>query len=266
VIDIHHHCLPDVDDGPREWDEAVAMCRMAADEGIETIVCTPHVLRGRWRTAPVAELEARIATLRDKVRDLVGDTPRLLLGSEYFFAHDVAEVLKAGNAIVPLAGSRYILMELASNNVPALLDQPLYRMQLEGWIPIIAHPERNTVFQSKPELLAALIEIGARFQLTAGSLTGEFGSAAQKAAEAWVRAGLVHFVATDAHNTGKRPPRARAALDALRSIAGKDVAEALARRNPAAVVENRRLEYEPEPDLRPENGFFTRLRAFFDRR
>lgn len=259
MIDIHHHCLPDVDDGPREWDEAVSMCRMAADEGIETIVATPHVLRGRWRTAPPAELEARIATLREKV----GPAPRLLLGSEYFFAHDVAEVLKAGNAIVPLAGSRYVLMELASNAVPPLLDQPLYRMQLEGWIPIIAHPERNIVFQSKPELLRSLIAVGVKFQLTAGSLTGEFGGEAQRASERWVKAGLIHFVATDAHNTGKRPPRVRAAIEALRTIAGERVAEALTRKNPAAVIENRALEYEPEPSVPPSDGFLTRLRAFF---
>lgn len=262
MIDIHHHCLPDVDDGPREWDEAVAMCRMAADEGIQTIICTPHVLRGRWRTAPIAELEARIATLREKV----GDSPRLLLGSEYFFAHDVAEVLRAGNAIVPLAGSRYILMELASNNVPPLLDQPLYRMQLEGWIPIIAHPERNIVFQSKPELLASLSEMGARFQITAGSLIGDFGSKAQRAAEMWIAAGLAHFVATDAHNTTKRPPKVQAAAAAVKAIAGETVADALFRRNPAAVAENRRLEYEPEPTLKRDNGFFTRLRGFLARR
>ncbi len=262
MIDIHHHCLPDVDDGPREWDEAVAMCRMAADEGIETIVATPHVLRGRWRTAPIAELEARINTLREKV----GATPRLLLGSEYFFAHDVAEVLRAGNAIIPLAGSRYVLIELASNNVPPLLDQPLYRMQLEGWIPIIAHPERNIVLQSKPEVLASLIEIGARMQVTAGSLTGDFGSAAQKSAETWIAAGLVHFVATDAHNTTKRPPKMRAAIAALRAIAGDTVADALIHRNPAAVIENRALEYEPEPVLPATHGFFTRLRAFFGSR
>lgn len=262
MIDIHHHCLPDVDDGPREWDEAVAMCRMAADEGIETIIATPHVLRGRWRTAPPAELEARIGMLRDKA----GDAPRLLLGSEYFFAHDVADVLRAGNAIVPLAGSRYILMELAANSVPPMLDQPLYRMQLDGWIPIIAHPERNTVFQSKPDLLASLIELGARMQVTAGSLTGEFGSTAQAAAEAWINAGLVHFIATDAHNMTKRPPKVRKAIEAVRAVAGEAVAEALVRGNPRAVVENRRLEYEPEPALRPPHGFFTRLRAFFDRR
>jgi len=262
VIDIHHHCLPDVDDGPSEWDESVAMCRMAADEGIETIVCTPHVLRGRWRTAPKAELEARIATLRDKV----GPAPRLLLGSEYFFAHDVADVLRSGNAIVPLAGSKYVLMELASNNVPPMLDQPLYRMQLEGWIPIIAHPERNIVFQSKPELLASLIELGARFQVTAGSLTGDFGANAQRCAESWVASGLIHFVATDAHNVGKRPPRMQAAVEVLSSLAGDRVANALVHGNPRAVIENRRLEYEPEPSLPRNDGFFTRLRAFFAQR
>lgn len=238
------------------------MCRMAADEGIETIVCTPHVLRGRWRTAPIPELEARIATLREKT----GDTPRLLLGSEYFFGHDVAEVLRAKNAIVPLAGSKYVLMELASNNVPPLLDQPLYRMQLEGWIPIIAHPERNIVFQSKPELLAPLIELGARFQVTAGSLTGDFGASAQRAAESWITSGLIHFVATDAHNTGKRPPKIRAAREALRALAGDRVTEALLRGNPAAVVENRRLEYEPEPAPPRNDGFFTRLRSFLRQR
>lgn len=235
------------------------MCRMAADEGIETIVATPHVLRGRWRTAPIAELEARIATLRDKV----GATPRLLLGSEYFFGHDVADVLRAGTTIVPLAGSKYVLMELASNAVPPLLDQPLYRMQLDGWIPVIAHPERNIVFQAKPELLPSLIELGVRFQVTAGSLTGEFGAAAKKAAESWVAAGLIHFIATDAHNMTKRQPKMQAAFAAVRALAGERVATALVRGNPAAVIENRRLEYEPEPVLPRNDGFFTRLRAFF---
>lgn len=262
MIDIHHHCLPDVDDGPREWDEAVAMCRMAADDGIETIVATPHVLRGRWRTAPIAELEARLAMLREQV----GDEPRLLLGSEYFFAHDVTEVLRTGGAIVPLAGSRYVLMELAANNVPPLLDQAFYRLQLEGWVPIIAHPERNVVFQTKPDLLANLVRIGARVQVTAGSLTGRFGSAAQQAVEAWIPAGLVHFVATDAHDVSKRPPRLHEAVPAVQRLAGEAVADMLFRRNPAAVVENRRLEYEPEPALRQKHGFFTRLHGFFGRK
>ena len=238
------------------------MCRMAAEEGIETIIATPHVLRGLWRTAPPAELESRIEGLRERV----GPVPRLLLGSEYFFGHDVAEVLRAGNAIVPLAGGRYVLMELAANNVPPLLDQVLYRLLLEGWVPIIAHPERNIVFQARPELLGSLVAAGARMQVTAGSLTGVFGAAARKAAEAWIHGGLVHFVATDAHDTAKRPPRVREAIAALRAVAGDTVAEALVRGNPAAVAENRALEYEPDPTFPPADGFFTRLRGFFARR
>jgi len=261
MIDLHHHCLPDVDDGPREWDEAVAMCRAAAEEGIETIVATPHVLRGRWKTFSIPELEARIEELRSRV----GESPRLLLGSEYYFAHDVVEVLNARNAIVPLAGSRYVLIELAANSVPPMIEQPLYRMQLEGWTPVLAHPERNLVFQAKPDALAELLAHGVKTQITAGSLTGEFGPQARHAAETFLRRGLVHFVATDAHNMTKRPPRIREAIATLEDLVGSDVADALTRRNPLAILESTTLAYDPDPIPEPEGGFFTRLRSFFTR-
>src|SRR6266851_9284435 len=118
MIDIHHHCLPGIDDGPREWDEAVELCGIAAEEGIETIIATPHVLRGRWQNTSRAKLDALIEGLREKT----GDKPRLLLGSEYFFAHDMTEVLSTGTGIVPLAGSRYVLVEFASHAVPPLIE------------------------------------------------------------------------------------------------------------------------------------------------
>jgi protein-tyrosine phosphatase len=237
------------------------MCRAAEEEGIETIVATPHVLRGRWKAFSIPELEARIEELRSRV----GKTPRLLLGSEYFFAHDIVEVLNARNAIVPLAGSRYVLIELAANSVPPMIEQPLYRMQLEGWVPILAHPERNLVFQAKPDALAELLTHGVRTQVTAGSLTGEFGPQARHAAETFLRRGLVHFVATDAHNMTKRMPRIREAKATLEELVGPEVADALIRRNPLAVVENGALPYDPDPVPEPESGFFTRLRSFFVR-
>ena len=259
MIDVHHHCLHGVDDGPRELAEAVELLAMAASEGIDTIIATPHVLRGRWRTPPREELEAKI----EQLRSATNDTPHLILGSEYFFAHDVTEMLRDG-VIVPLASSRYVLMELASNSVPPMIEQPLYRMQLDGWVPVIAHPERNLVFQEQPERLAFLIEHGARTQITTGSLTGEFGPQARASAETLLRRGLVHFVATDAHNTTKRPPRLRAALEALQSLVGETVAHALTVENPRAVLENRGLDYEPEPvAAAPSDGFLTRVRAFF---
>src|SRR5437764_5900140 len=117
MIDIHHHCLPGVDDGPRSSDEAVDLCRASAEEGIETIIATPHVLRGRWKNTSRTQL----AALLDDLQSRIGDKPRLILGSEYFFAHDIAEVVRSGAAIVPLAGSRYILVEFASHAVPPLV-------------------------------------------------------------------------------------------------------------------------------------------------
>ncbi len=262
MIDIHHHCLPGVDDGPRELEDAVALCRMAAEEGIETIIATPHVLRGRWPALTKSELETRIVRLRNAV----GSTPRLVLGSEYFFGHDMADVLQGGSAIVPLAGSRYVLFELAANTVPPMLEQPLYRVQLDGWVPIVAHPERNTVYQSHPDLLARLIRHGVRVQVTATSLTGAFGSQARAAAETFLRRGMVHFIATDAHNVDKRPPRIKEALEVLRELAGDEATEALTRTNPLAVVENRGLPWEPEPREARDGGLLTRLRSFLNSR
>ncbi|HEX9984128.1 MAG TPA: CpsB/CapC family capsule biosynthesis tyrosine phosphatase [Thermoanaerobaculia bacterium] len=259
MIDIHHHCLPGVDDGPRDVAEAVELCRAAAEEGIETIVCTPHVLRGRWQNTSRVELERRMTELQSAL----GDTPRLLLGSEYFFAHDINETLQSGTGIIPLAGSRYVLIELESHTVPPMIEQPLYRMQLDGWTPILAHPERNQTLQARPELLAKLVQAGVRTQVTAESFTGRFGEAAEKAARQMLAANLVHFVASDAHNLKRRPPYVRPALEIIGELAGEAVVDALARRNPLCVIEHRPLEYEPDPaPPREEGGFLRRLRQF----
>jgi protein-tyrosine phosphatase len=264
VIDLHHHCLPGVDDGPRDLDEAVELCNAAVADGIETIVATPHVLRGRWQNDSRPELEKRLAELRAAV----GDRPRLLLGSEYFFAHDMNEVLQSGNAIVPLAGSRYILIEFDSHNVPPTIEQPFYRAQLDGWIPLIAHPERNAIFQAKPELLAFLVRLGAKVQVTAASFLGEFGDEARYAALEYLHRDLVHVVATDAHNLKRRPPRARAGRQIVTELAGEDIAEALFVDNPLAVIENRGLVYDPDLPYTssPEDaGLLGRLRRLFKR-
>jgi protein-tyrosine phosphatase len=260
MIDIHHHCLPNVDDGPKGWDQAVAQCLMAADEGIETIVATPHVLRGAWQNAERAPLEILVRELQERV----GSTPRILLGSEYFFAHDVRELLAQRRSIIPLADGHYILVEFTANAVPPLIEQVFYHLQLDGWTPVIAHPERNTVFQSKPELLASLVRLGARTQVTNGSFTGEFGQKAEACATRWLGEGLIHIAATDAHNTAKRPPRARQARLRVAELAGERTAKALFEDNPRAVIEDRALAWEPDlpyPASRP--GFFRRLSRVF---
>jgi protein-tyrosine phosphatase len=261
MIDVHHHCLPGVDDGPRTMAESVELCRMAADEGIDTIVATPHVLRGRWQNTSRTEL----TQILDDLRAAVGDRPRLVLGSEYFFGHDMDEMLRT-ESILPLAGGRYILVEFASHSVPPLVREPLYRVQLDGWVPIIAHPERNIVFQSKPEFLESLIRAGVKTQVTTGSVMGEFGPEAQTAAIDWLERGWVHVMATDAHNVTKRQPRFRAARERVAALTGEQIAQALFVDNPKSIVESRGLVYDP--DLPESSGsksdrLFNQIRKFF---
>lgn len=260
MIDLHHHCLPGVDDGPRSWEDAVELCRIAYREGIETVVATPHVLRALWPPVPRAEIEAKLARLVS----LTHGRPRLLLGSEYYFGHDMDEILARGEPIIPLAGSRYVLVELAANSVPVGIEGPFFRARLAGWTPILAHPERNIVFQQHPEILAALVAHGIRTQVTAGSLTGAFGPAAEKAALTFLRLRLVHFIATDAHTPAKRPPLLTEARKVLVHLGGEELARALTLDNPAAVLAGRGLPWDPEPEVPAKpDGFFTRLRGFF---
>ena len=256
MIDIHHHCLPGVDDGPRSMSEAEDLCRMAAAQGIETIVATPHVLRGRWKNTSRAHLEELLAQLSERL----AGSPRLLLGSEYWFSHDMDEVLRAGAPIIPLAGGCSVLVEFPSHAIPPLAIQPLHRARLDGWLPIIAHPERNDVLRAKPEILLSLLRMGVRAQVTAGSLVGDFGRDAQRAGMSWIKAGLVHAVATDAHNCRKRPPLFRQAWERVAETCGEPVAQALFVENPRAIVEGRELPYDPEiPERLPTAGLVERL-------
>ena len=261
MIDLHHHCLPGVDDGPSSLAEAVDLCKMAADEGIDTIVATPHVLRGRWRSRTRAEY----ASILDELRSKTGTAPRILLGSEYFFGHDMDDMLR-NESILPLAGSRYVLVEFASHAIPPMVREPLYRAQLEGWTPLIAHPERNLVFRSNPEILASLLRIGVKTQVTTGSMTGDFGKEAEAASIDWLQRGWIHVMATDAHNTTRRPPRFQAARKRVVELAGEEIAQALFTENPKSIVENRGLVYDPDiPDVpgMKSKPLFTRIRELF---
>jgi protein-tyrosine phosphatase len=263
MIDLHHHCLPGVDDGPPTLAESVDLCKMAADEGIDTIVATPHVLRGRWRNRSRPEFQS----ILDELRGKVGETPQILLGSEYFFGHDMDEMLRA-ESILPLAGGRYVLVEFASHAIPPLVREPLYRAQLEGWTPLIAHPERNLVFRANPELLASLLRIGVKTQITTGSMTGHFGREAEAASIDWLQRGWVHVMATDAHNTSKRPPHFRAARARVVELVGEEIAQALFVENPKSIVENRGLVYDPDiPEVTGTKSapLLTRIRRLFTR-
>jgi protein-tyrosine phosphatase len=126
------------------------------------------------------------------------------------------------------------------------MDDTMHRLHLIGLSPIITHPERNAMLRTKPERMYRWLHQGSYVQITAQSILGRFGTAAQQRAQQWLDEDRVHFVASDAHNLKGRPLLLRAAFDAVAERRGEEVAQALFRDNPLAAFEGRSLAYEPE--------------------
>jgi protein-tyrosine phosphatase len=234
VIDLHFHCLPGIDDGPADWAEALELCRLAATEGATTIVATPHVLRDPWWNEDVAARQALV----DELNRRLGGAPEIVAGSEVWFTDALVELAEAGERgpFTTLAGSRHLLVEFPPGYVAAQAAAAFHELSVMGIVPVVAHPERNLVFAREPGRLAELVDAGALAQVTAGSLVGEFGRGARAAAEGMVASGLAHFVASDAHDPKRRPPRMAAARERVRKLWGAEVEAGLFDANPAALL------------------------------
>lgn len=243
MIDLHCHILPGVDDGARTLEESVAMCRMAAKDGCEAMIATPHQRRGEWWN----DDRERLAALARDVQAAVGDGFRVGLGGEIHVDPrllDEVEQWPAGG-ILPLAGSRYLLIELSPFNTAAEAASLIHELVVGGWRPVIAHPEFIPWLAPDPELLGRLVSLGATVQVTAMSLTGDFGRRPQHNTLLYVDAGLVHFVASDSHDTRRRPPGLRRAAEVITGRWGEETARRLTRDNPRAVLEDRPLDVRP---------------------
>jgi protein-tyrosine phosphatase len=240
MIDLHCHILPGVDDGARNLAEAVAMCRLAAEDGCEAMVATPHQRRGEWWNSD----REHLAALAAELQSAVGDGFRVLLGGEVHVDAELlseVEKLPDGSGILPLAGSRYLLIEFGPVGTPTESVHLVHELVVGGWRPVIAHPELIHWLAPDLELVALLVSRGALTQVTAMSLTGHFGRRAQNDAVALLETGLVHFVASDSHDIRRRPPGLRQAYQTIAGRWGEETARRLTADNPRAVVENRPL-------------------------
>jgi len=240
VIDLHAHLLPEIDDGAESLAEAVALCRRAHEDGCTALVATPHRRRDQWPDLPRAELDARL----DRLRAACGAEPELHLGAENRVDSELVDELarSAGEAVIPLAGSRYLLLELDPHGIgPDPVDLVLELVN-RGWRPVIAHPELTPFLRQEIEIVRELAAAGACLQLTAASVTGEFGRPAREAAHRLVDEKLAHFVASDAHRPHWRPTGLSRARAELARRFGAEVATALTTSNPRAVLDDRALE------------------------
>src|SRR5262245_2925682 len=241
MIDIHSHIMPEIDDGARNLKEALEMAWIAADDGIEYMVATPHMYNGLSHNPPPSEILSRVAALNVTV----GKDLKILPGNEVHISHDIVDQAK-NNLVTKINQRNYMLVEFPQLTIPVGADRLFYKLQLEGVRPILVHPERNGQIQNHPASVARFIEQGVLIQITAMSVTGEFGVAAKKCAEVLLRHNCVHFLATDAHRTTSRPPILSKGRDAAAAIIGGEAAKALVEANPRAVINGEPFKI-PEP-------------------
>ena len=255
MIDIHSHILPSVDDGARGLEESLKMAEIAAADGIEQMVATPHLFNGLSKDPEPAEICDRIAELQSGI----GEKLKILPGCEAHFIHDIADRVKS-RRVMAINRCNYLLVEFPQFTVPVGADEVFYRLQLQGIHPILVHPERNIQIQKQPALVADYIARGVFTQVTAMSIAGEFGVPARKCAETLLEHNCVHFLATDTHRPSKRPPILSRGRDAAAAIVGKEKANRFVYDNPLAVVEGRPLEADgPIPFEKRKSSVFSRL-------
>jgi protein-tyrosine phosphatase len=241
VIDIHSHILAEVDDGPKSWDVAEEMCRMAAADGIEHIVATPHA-NDRYHY----DREFLTRTL-DYLRQRIGPTPSLSLGCDFHLSYEnLQDVMRVPDRYT-IEGSRYLLVELSNYSVPVQIEEHFSKLLEKGLTPVITHPERNPIVQRTPQRILQWVELGCVIQVTGSAVNGQWGEAAWRTAQWLLKRDAVHVLATDAHDTKHRPPLLSPARDAAADICGEDVARALVDGNPRAIISGQPLPYFPDP-------------------
>lgn len=237
-IDIHSHILPSVDDGATDLEETKSMLRIAYEQGIRAIIATPHYYVHRNNPAP-SLLQERLEQVKEEVQKL-DPTFQLYLGNEIYYEDGCIEALKQKKAIT-MANSRYVLIEFS----PSIAYQKLYQAMQEvirnGYLPIIAHIERYEALRKNQDGIRELTELGCYLQVNANSLIGGIFDSESSFLRKLMKQHLVHFIATDCHNTTTRRPQF---LDTMKKLSkvmeGQEIQQILCG-NPSKIIDNKVL-------------------------
>lgn len=222
MIDIHTHILPGIDDGACDWEHSLEMARLAVEDGIEAVVCTPH-----WGCGGYDTTRKNVLRLFDTFRKRLADNHiplEVFPGAELRLSSEIPGQIWDGTALTINDTGRYALIELPHDFLPQDMERLFESLLYQNVTPIISHPERNLGFLHDSQRLYRLIEMGVRTQITAASLLGGFGREVRRFAVFLLEHHMAHVLATDAHNTKTRAPKLFAALKEVECLLGQEPA------------------------------------------
>ena len=198
MVDIHCHILPDVDDGARCIKESLMMLRRAAAARVETVVATPHLIRGVYEIE-FLERERMVADLQ-KAADEIGIKIQIKSGVECYLSPEILEDTSKLGELTLNNNGKYILVELPMQIIPSYVEDVLFNLNMQGITAVLAHPERNMWIWRDPNILFDFVTKGCVAQLNVGSILGYFGNRIKKAARILLTHKLVHVIASDMHS------------------------------------------------------------------
>ncbi len=228
--DLHLHVLPGIDDGARDLDASLEMLRGLSEAGYRRLVATPHAddrrhTYGRERiSALCGEVNAALTA--------AGIPIDLRWGAEYAYGQRLHADLHSEAGLITLANSRYVLLELPEDFMPASMPQTLFELGTAGYFPIIAHPERCEPFHKDVDALVRLASGRALIQVSFRSLAGTFGRTIKRTAWRLLEQGHADLLATDCHSPKELKKIVRPVLKALHRRLPPDQLDRLLRRTP----------------------------------
>ena len=227
MIDIHCHILPDIDDGAADLVEAVKMAEIALADGIAGIIATPHIKE------PLIDRQS-LSACHEILKKCL---EKKLIPVDIFLGGEVSIFIDSSMIkLYTINGTKYILIEFPAGHLPKNAGETLFNLIVRGFLPIIAHPERNASILKKPDILFDLLNMKVLVQITAGSITGMFGPDTKACARFLLQKGVVSFIASDAHSAGYRRPVLSKGVQAAGKIIGRENALKLVTANPKAML------------------------------
>jgi protein-tyrosine phosphatase len=235
LIDLHCHILPGMDDGPADIEECLEMARQAVEDGIDTVVATPHSQNGMYVNAR-SDICRRVQEI-NRILEAAAIDLVVMPGAEEHIRPEMGLAGGLDTISTINDNGRYVLVEFPFMNLPHGVREVFFRMKQQGLTPVLAHPERNAAIQRHIEILYPFIESGCLTQITAMSLTGDLGEPARACACRMVELRLAHVIASDAHSAGHRRPELSTAVAVAAQLMGsRQEAENMVMRTPRAII------------------------------
>jgi protein-tyrosine phosphatase len=231
-VDLHCHYLPAVDDGVRTHDEGVELCQALARLGYTTVTATPHIRTAMFENRK-PDLMQRFEHFCEQTKN-TPDMPELLLGAEHF-CDDIFWGLFERDQALPYTGGKAALIELPPDQVPLGLDERVFRMQVRGVRPVLAHPERYPSLFSSSVPIERALEMGAVALLDLMSLTGKYGRRPRHTAERMLEEGLYYAACSDCHRPADVEHVAEG-IERLRDLMGDEQTEGMLSEGPLAIL------------------------------